>query len=550
MSERPAAVRSSPSGPAPWLKDSLWTSLLITTGLFILGSLTLVPYFQTNDDVMMQLLVKGLAVTGEPSASLNVMSPLAGGALVWLYRHGPTLPWYGLWIYAVFFATQWGIWRFVLEGPHQVFRSTALLLVSPILFFYPFARVQFTVVAGCAVMVGILLISAGEGVGGAGRRLHAGTLILLGFLVRSQECFLILGVVPILACLPSVRSAWKRIPPYYWMGLGGLILLAAFGGPVQNGPESAIANTIYAQLTLHKAVRFDGETAGIFKGVGWSENDWNTYRAWYYSDPVVHRLDKLEELNRRLPWNWRVKVGVATGVFGNLSLQFLLAGSILALLGIPRKVWPQVLLVGLWLVLLMMGASFIFKGSERVHLPWMAGLSLWAIGHLDPREGFWPSLGRGWIRWAWVPVVPFLMFGTVVLTRVHQLNSHFIQYESNLQGSLDRLHPQPNQLYVVWGSAFPFENLRVFGGDRVLAGMNLACLNWIQRFESTQRQLARFGIHDVFRDIVDRKDVFLVLINEWPLYETYLREHDGLKVGYRVMQADDQLTVVAVERRR
>src|SRR5262249_8860164 len=69
-------------------------ALVLPVATFLFARWWSVPLYLTNDDVGMELLLRGAGVTSRPTAFVQFMHVGLGELLVWLYAHAGGLSWY------------------------------------------------------------------------------------------------------------------------------------------------------------------------------------------------------------------------------------------------------------------------------------------------------------------------------------------------------------------------------------------------------------------------------------------------------------------------
>jgi hypothetical protein len=148
-----------------------------------------------------------------------------------------------------------------------------------------------------------------------------------------------------------------------------------------------------------------------------------------------------------------------------------------------------------------------------------------AVFHSEPVQA--DAAGkRPWNKWAQAAAIAaVVLINLKGILWIHQEGGALRGYSTALQEPLSRFAPQRDQLYVVWGSAFPFRLFSAFGEFSVFKNMNMVSLAWYQRTPVTRAMLERFGVKDLFPDLVDNPHLFLVC-NPWQAnaYKVYMIE--------------------------
>ncbi len=166
------------------LLSALLNVLILVSLLFLFY-----PSFETNDDMAIALSVNG--ARGYYDAHLVYTNYIIGLVLSMLYRIRNQVPWYTLLQYAALF----GAFTAVLYSVVRRLKSAAALWLGVLVIYFfaydGYIRIQYTKTAGIVSAAGIfLLLSAAEQGRTAWKRLLCGyALSCAGFLYREQQFF-------------------------------------------------------------------------------------------------------------------------------------------------------------------------------------------------------------------------------------------------------------------------------------------------------------------------------------------------------------------------
>lgn len=149
---------------------------------------------------------------------------------------------------------------------------------------------------------------------------------------------------------------------------------------------------------------------------------------------------------------------------------------------------------------------------------------------LNPEGGKMPTIA--WTIKAGLAITFFLTINTFsFISKQYAFNRERKYYEEVHDNSLADFHPQSTQLYVVWDSAFPYELIHAFDSFEMLRNFNTTSLAYYRRSPFAHHFLEQFHAPHLFRDLVDRPDIFLLCTpSELKLYFTYMQEHYQMEV--------------------
>ena len=275
------------------------------------------PYYETNDDVCMRLIVEGHFVPGQgPSGFTLFVNALVGKALAALYASWPGLPWYDLCLGALTLAAALGLlyacldplpalgWVFVAGFSGQ--------MLLPIL-----VSCQFTHTGTLSAAAGAILIArvALRDLSSRARGLHLAlgpVLIVVGSLVRMEAAALAVGLALLLG-LPLLWSRWREAGRAS-LAAPAIALLAAAAiaagffvldlSLYARAPGWSEFREYNTMLRILEYVPQDEIPATVLsdlrREVGWSENDLSMLRSWFHTDPEIFSIDRLRKAVRVL----------------------------------------------------------------------------------------------------------------------------------------------------------------------------------------------------------------------------------------------------------
>lgn len=160
---------------------------VVLVGFRILGVLV----YDTNDDAIMAGLSYGYY--GLPEGNLVYIHPLLGRLLAGLQRTVPGVSWYLLMELGILFASMAALYSLVLDREEITWCIPALTVMTLFLTYALLFQIQYTKIAGCAAVAGILLLFRAVE---KERKWYSYILGLLlavsGYLLRDSAFFMIL----------------------------------------------------------------------------------------------------------------------------------------------------------------------------------------------------------------------------------------------------------------------------------------------------------------------------------------------------------------------
>lgn len=385
----------------------------------------------------------GLAAYGSPHL---IFSNVLWGCLV---RAIPTINGvlgYSLAAIAVLLVVGWMLLYFLLRlgtGYLIGLLSVALILLGPTLF------PQFTINAGLLTVVAVVGWRVHARFGDMPSLIVACVLAWLGYLIRSQEFFLVLGVALPLLPWRTIREQRRVQIAFLLMGMA-IALAALCDRWSYSGAEwqyfSAL-NAARAPFTDFGAGEYLKQRPEILARYGYSQNDIDLIRHWFFVDPQIANPKVLSAM---------------LGSLGAISLQT--HNYYLGLVAIKALLTPLLLPV-------LLAAIFLFVINPRRSLlfAWIGCLAaLFAIG----------MTGRPGALRVYVPLLSFLLVAPLLIRQaknnawqtiaasvlllacagqLYVFVPAAISSKQTVQQVQKDLHDLPSVSIVSWGSGFPFE---------------------------------------------------------------------------------------------
>jgi hypothetical protein len=284
----------------------------------------------------------------------------------------------------------------------------------------------------------------------------------------------------------------------------------------------------------HRDPVYNEDTKALFDSVGWTSNDLDLFQDWYFMDEDLYSAGNLRKLSGHFPkfnFNKTTNYSLAKKIAfptTQIVIYFFLA----FLWFVPWGSLRVVAGTAAWTFLVLLYLMGYEKRPERVYLPALFFLAVFALFHCVPKWKNHSQLFKNapFFKPVAVLLLAFLSLFTVFFfVKEYSRNRRWVECENMMKTYMNNLRPQDNQLYALWGSNFPYEFFNAFDDFEAYRHFNIIALTWFQRTPTTKTMLDRFGIKDLFRDMVDNPNLFLICTPaETEGYRIHMREKYNL----------------------
>ncbi len=521
-------------------------SFLVALVFFVLSFLVFRIHFLSSDDITVLLVLKGAGNVFAPSALAQRENILLCWVLKELYRLFPEGPWYGALLELAQFLSLWAVFAALFLSPHRGFKVLFFLLGATAVVPFFIEAIQWTVTAALAATGAILLLAAHWK---TEAHLKPPAAVLVFFLLTFSIMirFPAFCLIAFLAVPLVLELLWKNeITParrslLIWAGFSVTISLtgAAFSYfYYQRDSQWAEFGRFFDQhFELHETRNpvYDSQTKPVFDSISWTQNDLALFQNWYFLDESSYNVEKLQKLNDYFP-----KFGINKPSDTSLGEKFsdpiarnLVVFFIVALFFAPRKSRWFLGMAGGWILIVLFLVMTWEKLPDRVYQPALFFMAVQGVFYAVPK---WHALegesGRGFLN----PLATWVLGAVLVCATVScgyadfTFNRFWSYNEDLLRQTLPTFQPKDDELYVVWDSAFPYKLFNAFGDFSFFEHFHILPLTWFQRTPHARVMMERFGVKNLFRDLVDNPKLFLIC---WPydvkFYTTYMMEKYGMK---------------------
>jgi hypothetical protein len=558
-------------GPAqnPYLFSFFLTLVLLGFQLFFFR-----PFFEVNDETFKIFFTKGVGSDLVPNEFVGYSNILLGCFLKTAYNFATLVPWYGLVLLSAQFL---GVWLFIAAlslRPAFLFKTILFLAGALGTLFILFHSLQFTIASSLATQGSLFLLvtlleSEDRKGKGWGLFLSCSALVFASLIRLDALLFTLVCALPFLAVF--IRKNGKRLGERRInvpiLVTAALILIGALFNHYwyERDPGWKAFNRFDHERVEFQDYRihaYDPTTQPFFDAAKWSENDFEMFKDWYFMDSDKYDWANIDRLKRHFPrMGLRGKPSSYHSLvdiffdpnFGGMSLVLILC----LFLFCPSKRIPLYVTNFAWVTLFFLYLLYFWRAPERVVHPGLAYLVSLGIFLAEPPQELFRSSGRTIRQWKTAIGILFLAIALLsCLPRLgifHKANQDQVLKETELKSQLARLNPNDDQLFVVWDSSFPYELFDALDDFETFRHFHIFTLAVYQRCPNAQRLLEHFRLKNLFMDMVDRPDVFLICSeDEVKRYWIYMMENHHLRTRlplvfscnlfnvYRVVSADSK----------
>jgi hypothetical protein len=543
-------------GEKPFLSAFL-TALLLFAPILLIFRL----YFQWDDDYYAVLLLKGISLSWTPSELNYQENTLLCLALKNLYILLPNIQWYTcLFVLTHFLSTVAVLSAFNL-GTNRFFKTLLFILGSVVLELRFLILMQWTVVAATAAIGAFLLLAA------IGKRQDSKwfrpalclifALIIISVLIRPLSLLLI-----VTASVPAVVYLfWKaeRTPTHRTILVSLAITTVLSLGAVTFDrcyyfQDKAWGDSLgiiqECRQSVFRNIVFNEDTRPFFNSISWTLNDRNLFCYNYFMDPDTYSVEKLRQVNAyffQLTFNKNPQdtFGAMLRNPGFLSAIALFLAILPFLSG--ENFW-FIVAEAAWTGFVLCFCRLYLWMPERVYIPCfflLNNLALFFAFSKTKTLAKTPNQQRRFFKGGLLSL--YFLFTVYLLFMHYSTVRYWTNQETKLKTAVQTLNPQDDQVFVTWGSAFPFIKIGAFDNDEFLRHFHVISLDWFQRSPTTQTMMDHYGLKNIFKDMVDNPKAYLICFpDQWNLYRIYMKEKYNRDINCKIYYQSDQFTVLSI----
>ena len=522
-------------------QGTLWKAVIINIIVFVGLQMLFQPVFETNDDQYMANIAEGF-YQGYNS-HLVYINIIVGKILKLLYRLCGSVKWYLVLQYFLIFISFCCITWFVLKKFKRNPGAFLVLLLLPLGAYESYIVLQFTRTAALASAAGYLMMFENLRDKNNWGILGGILLTLFGSLYRFEAFLLVsffmsqLGIYELVFVIR--RKQWQVWPRYLYSFL--VLLLLAFGSRAVDRIvyDSDVAwkqykefNDLRAQFIDYGIVDWESDPEA-YEAIGISENDLKVYSRWTFTDFENLDESRLEEIIKVQEANKEKKTftdGIVTSakVLVKTPVGWMYTAiMIAAVFSSLKKNWVYIL--NSVLAVLVISMYLYYKGrlgQERV----IYGIGISAIVFLLYRMYFRRDIAeknRLWYSIAAVSGCIIMLWGNWAHIRPQLRCVYDYQRKAELSRFLREIGQDNENLYMLNTSDNLFLASSLIGEISPAGGAdNIAeSGGWLVHSPLTETVWEKWGIENPLKELAERKDFYLVDINDAEEKLQYIKEH-------------------------
>ncbi|WP_162584855.1 hypothetical protein [Variovorax sp. RA8] len=511
MVETDREVRRSPA------RLALTTALATASALLVVLYMLSPPRWETNDDVAMSMVTHGYGIAAPGAPPYLMFSNVLWGYMARsIPAFGGLLGYSTATIGALSIAcaaVTYGMLR-LGAGCVPSLAAAGLLFVRPMLF------PQFTVNAGMLMVAAAILWCVHSVERPAWALAASALLALLSYLIRSQECLLVLAVaLPLLSWRPLRSRRVQGVLLAVCCAIAAAAIFDHRAYQAKEWQEFNALNPVRARLTDFRAGESLRKRPDIVERHGYSLNDVALMEKWFFVDPGIADPVKLDAMLAeagplpRQDHAWANAL-ISLKALGHPSLWvFVVVGVLGAMLRPSRGLFMA------WAIFLAAIVAMGFLGRPGIIRVYLPVVSLLAIAPLLQRTSAGSVRNRALCA---------------VLLLAAAANAFNVLSESRSTNTADaharaRVAGFPDYPVVIWGGGFPFEAVYpVLGASQTVLDYKLYGLgvSTLAPF-SVARAEDRAGRGMIARLLAGEGVPLVASDEEIRLLGVYCREHHG-----------------------
>ncbi|WP_250629993.1 hypothetical protein [Rhodoflexus caldus] len=524
-------------------------SLVLHLILFGLVYSIFTPFYQTNDDVLMMLIVRGISVVTEPSEYVLFMNVLLGRFLKNLFLLYPDFDWYSFFMVSCLFVS------FTVLGYlfFKYLKNTYILLYFLIFVFcieiYILLNLQFTIVASITALAGMLTLCQTNII--PPRDIVISTLcILISTMIRYQSTLLIFILLLPFIIISFYHEKLESISRYFKIIVSNIIIAFVFFIYSDADYKNYSNDYIYFKSYIVKITDQNLETfynekefMDILNSARWSKNDFEMIKNWFFMDKNLYNIKSFKKItNKKHLFSVNFNLLSVKSYFFlyeifSSKISFFMISVALGLFFIfPNKKDGYITscLTIVVLVILVVFIRYTMKWPpERVLIPmFITAISVILFSY---RKLNIQNICR-WKLHVYLLTALIALYSGASLIQDQYNNSIYISsYNDSLKKFCNRI---PNgSLVVGWGVGFPYENILPFESISYLKHFYTYPLGAFQRADDQMKILYQYHIGNIYYDIGNNDKIFLMVYSdkEKHLLKTYVKEHYNFNTEFLVV---------------
>lgn len=553
-----------------WLRDCekhpVISSLLLNLCFFAATYSVFTPIYETNDDVVMSMISAGSGRGGTPSEYLIHINVLIGLLLKYLNEISNVVPWYGLFMFFSLYLAFVAVYYIFIKiigfkkslAYYSVFFAANCIIIL--------LNIEFTIVSivVCSAAyfyffyVGYLsktrspsvLISLSK---------YTPVIVLasLSAMIRFNS-FLLMTLI----CIPifflvfynSIRLERRNLLSTFV----GLIVIIAIPLGLQSlhtfyynrGEWKGVLEHVRlrGEFTDFHIIQSTSKNRPLFDHVGWSENDLKMLNKRFCADTRIFSLKNLRyvvsNIHQKRTLSFLYPIHCFFDMLHDDRARILLITTAASLPLIFLNISELFLILGTMVSILASGTYMVV--FMKPPPPWVF---IGTVFHLSLLSFFMFSCLRERKKNAkrFQKAKYFLTLASIILLTVAVVSSINLsrrrtafatKRNASLENFVKSLPHGGNQLYVIWGPAFPYEYINPLNNLLIFKQLNTIGIGNFLATPISNRILNKLNINDIYMGLLE-KNVFLLVkadsLTCLETYKNYMIEHYNTLVDYRVL---------------
>jgi hypothetical protein len=527
-------------------------SLVVNCFLFLFFFLFFNPGYETVDDLSMSMLAQGVGFSETATANLLWSSAWIGFVLKWLYQAFPFITWYPVYLIFIHFVACTLLLFLLLK--RQFLWYSLLLFIAYFLSIelYFLNNLQYTTTSVVIGQAGVFLFYVLQ------KRLLNPWRVFVIFLcfflsigIRKESFYLVMLLSAPLYLFQLLRYFSKallfRFVGFFLLVVSVVVLnvcLQILTLSTEKGDWGRHAEKIelISPLVNNYSLGVDNNAVMALKKVGWSRNDFDLLKQWYYCDTSVFSDDTLRAFSTLVSKEKRKSNDY---VLHNLHYsitrrEFMaLAGIFLILLvsfwaGKKVEMWI-IVITGFVIFVIASLLLFYVRFPDRILLSLLSFEYFLMIFIVLPLT--WKHIASKHIV---VKGFQLLMIGFVAWSIWHGVKDQYLlsknrmEKNSQLKSFLQGFYPSHDILFVLMGGeGFLYTDLLPFDDLSQHISTRLLWISSLNESPISNERLRQYQIKNLSLAIASNPKLMLVSnkkANE--LYKTFLSEHYGVQVMF------------------
>jgi hypothetical protein len=493
--------------------------------------------FLHRDDWQILQYASGTLISDEPAEFLLYTHISIGLLIKYLYTHFPEIPWYGIYLHLLLFASSWFTLFAILHQHHSLLRIILFVCFFHIVQAQHILHLQYTIVSAYCTIAGFLLLFSTVRKPNNYIFVLAFFMFWIGFLIRSSGFLL-----TFLTCAPPfifyILYNYKLIsikPLFIFTVVSTVIILLSHYLENDYYIRHAQMERLEMNMKISYIHNYDflnyDQYKELYAKVGLTKVDFDfgldLYNCLDRNTFSHAKIDALLANNDSYTWKVIRMRGIKECflfIFNLLQSDFMvykIGLFILLILLLNGMDWQNIALLGFTFSIILAGlvGLYLFRNIKyacEMMFPFLVILSIWRTDI---------SIKKYLIL---LIIIVLYAFYILIAKNIPQSRDN-AQKQENCRYFLNQL--DSNKLYVAWGNNAHNEGFSALEDITPYKNKHLASINYYTDAPTVMKKLQRrFNIKNLNKDIIDHKNVlFLTNQKEGKAYIAYINQHYGYR---------------------